>query len=332
MQFLSVPSCGTASRPLSQIAYVCPLHTKALLAPFCSNRCSHGPSPTNLYVPWLCPFDIILNFVLLQTPGLVIPQHLVEADSLLFPNSVSLPKSVTVTVVRPVPLTDVFVTALSNEAYATACRPGSILWSWMSTRSPILRQGVTYSLSSPMLATNGYLGSAQLFRYRIDMTTPVLQGYFNAGSTRLVVTADHTFPAAGGGEKADIDGIEICEDFLASTVMRSRPVVYPKPQAIPPEPNVAASIEASLAPASPSEMSFKSQPLLQPLTPKDNMTLYLRMADLSRLGLLDGDWVSAHHNSSTGSANPHQAIACTCDSSRQRLVCVAANDDLVYES
>lgn len=209
--------------------------------------------------------------------------------------------------VRPVPLTEVIVTALSQESYLAASRRDSVLESWFSDARPILRYGDVHSFG--ITVNDLPLATLEPVQYRLTMLQPVLQGYAEKNTTKLIVTllepmnqqpSEFVKPTCG-----DSDGIEIDESFLANSFLKPSFIASLKgldgrsPQDIH---NIGLKSERH---------SFKPVSSATGLL-EDNCTVYLRTADLARIGILNGDWAVA-----------------SADPSRLRLVRVIANDILV---
>ncbi|KAF7295187.1 AAA domain-containing protein [Mycena indigotica] len=149
-------------------------------------------------------------------------------------------------------LTEVFISALSHEAYETL--PDD-LENWLYNEHRILRQGDIFSLDGPNL------------HYRLDMLSPVLQGFAQKGTTRIVLTLGNS---EGTLESADIepDFVEIDEQFLASATLG--------------------------LPSQNASNTFDCKPLIDAVSQEyDDCTIYLKTQDLSRVGGLNGDWAVA---------------------------------------
>ncbi|KDR81364.1 hypothetical protein GALMADRAFT_239217 [Galerina marginata CBS 339.88] len=211
---------------------------------------------------------------------------------------------------NPTALTAVIVTALSNEAYLRACDEPSNLEVLLFDEQRILRQGDVVSVNDPHSAD----GNSCAMKYRFEMLEPVLQGYAQRGTTKLFLLSSQGSPelsAPSVGEefaKNDTDDafslqdtIEIDEDFLGSSVLG--PPLLPDQGALA---NKSQKDEPSsntyLCKSLPSVCDAQSDPC----------TLYLRTADLGKIGILSGDWAIA-------GVKP----------SNSRLVRVVANDELV---
>lgn len=223
----------------------------------------------------------------MQTPnGLVVPEDWLVHHKHIFGSS----KQVVVTPTSPLLLTQVYATALSLDAYDMATTHDLYLERLFCDKKRILRQGSVYSAdlySADLANGNPPHGNCRL-EFRIDMLEPVLQGYAEAGTTSFILTCleaeveaeDESEPLA---LSSDDESIEIDEEFLANSI------VYPSYNPIAPSYDWKRSEEDEVV----SELLFQAQPLSSPIsTLQDDHTLYLRTADLGRLGVLSGDWVS----------------------------------------
>ncbi|KIK59642.1 hypothetical protein GYMLUDRAFT_226408 [Collybiopsis luxurians FD-317 M1] len=144
------------------------------------------------------------------------------------------------------------------------------------------------------------------------MLEPVSQGYAELGNTTFILIApdedDEDVQDVLTQSSDDDEILEIDEEFLANSV------VYPSYNPI--SPLSALSHEKRVEELT-TDLLFKFAPLSSEIsTLHDDHTLYLRTADLGRLGVLSGDWVVARC-----SENIHS-----------RLVKVVANDTAVSTS
>ncbi|KAG6813100.1 hypothetical protein H0H92_013954 [Tricholoma furcatifolium] len=200
-------------------------------------------------------------------------------------------------------LNEVVITALSSDAYQIASAQESTLEDWFSKESTILRQGNIYTFTH--LPINGYDSSASSLTcsYRIDMLEPVLQGIARKGSTRLILINSDTDgllspPLDDTLSETDSENIEIGEAFLASSTLSS----------------VLAAPHTDNSASDPQELLFRTTPLSQDFdTLGDHCTIYTRTADLSKIGVQNGDWALAR---------PSCTSSC-------RLVRILANDERV---
>lgn len=218
-------------------------------------------------------------------------------------------KSLNITKTDPVLLSEIIVTALSEEAYRVACSHGSPLEAWLAEESRILRQGTTITFASDPIKANGHGSSVphRSYQYRLDMTEPVLQGYAMKGSTRFYITRTeqlgegvsmkrHISPDVGEESGSDPDGIEINESFLAGSVLHTRQnATHPafRESILTPYNDYSRVDGDPEKQASHSDLRLYAMPLSEPISKfHDDYTVYLRTSELSRLGILNGDWVS----------------------------------------
>ncbi|KAI0710443.1 AAA-domain-containing protein [Cerioporus squamosus] len=230
-----------------------------------------------------------------------------------------------ITAVRPVVLSEVIFSALSDDAYAAASSDPSMLEEWLLDGNVILREGATYTHTREGPLT-----------YKLIMASPVQQGIAQRGSTKLFVSAH---PNSGqDGEIPEVDAIpdmvvdeadsdrepeqgdfEIGEDFLAGSVLRSFSHSASSPSVDGHLTNGdLASISESGSSAghrhlSDMEWTCRAHPLQTRVSSlEDECAVYVRTSELSRIGVLDGDW----------------AIVRSRNGSNFRLVRVLANDDV----
>ncbi|THV08077.1 AAA-domain-containing protein [Dendrothele bispora CBS 962.96] len=242
-----------------------------------------------------------------QTDGVEVPSEWSSAFKYILGR-----KSVVLTVTEPIPLSQIFVSALSRDAYDVAVNQPSLLERLFRNGRPILRQGSVHTSVSDV-TINGQRDkpSAMTLRYRLDMMEPVLQGHVD-DRTNIIVTYSHVSDdrVSDNSEMSsdEDEGVEIDEAFLANSVVRSS--FNPISPA-----NSQLSNGGILGPEVTSpDIVFQTQNLSKQQFPShDNHTLYLRTADLGRLGLLSGDW----------------AVVCCPESSKSRLVRVSADDTVV---
>lgn len=183
--------------------------------------------------------------------------------------------------VTPIALSTVIVTALSSEAYLQACANRSTLGEWLSFESRILRQGDVLSVPKD------YKLSETALRYRLDMLEPVLQGYVESGTTKVILALSHTDSTIHNSimdAEGEQDVIEIDESFLGSSISLDLQARSIQNSAVGPYKNEATER---------SSLRFSYKSLLAPFNPvEDHHTLLFRTSDLGKIGILNGDWVS----------------------------------------
>ncbi|KAJ3851183.1 AAA-domain-containing protein [Lentinula lateritia] len=218
--------------------------------------------------------------------GLVIPRKWLTHHKHIF-GSV---RYVHVTRTVPVPLTEVYVSALSPAAYDAAITHDVLLESLLCSKKQILRQGSVYTISPDALVESP---SYHRLEFRLDMLEPVSQGYAEAGRTTFFLTSltdtsededeDGETDTSTLGLSSDDESVEISHDFLANSV------VYPAYNSISPSiSNLQGDLRAE------GDLHFRVHALSNPVSIlHDDYTVYLRTADLARLGVLSGDWVVA---------------------------------------
>jgi len=189
-------------------------------------------------------------------------------------------------------LTEVIVAALSSHAYEVACSD-SVLETWFSSENLILRHGAVYDFTAGQYQPNSTPPiPRESVQYRIDMVLPVLQGFARKGHTKFIITLSEpsrplVITAVPNEIDNEIEGIEIGEAFLANSALS--PVFGSAKISSHPSFNGASTPLRTSAP----ESFFQMSALRHPIEPQtDSFTLYMRTADLGRIGMLNGDWVS----------------------------------------
>lgn len=187
--------------------------------------------------------------------------------------------------ITPTALTVIVVTALSSEAYSKICADNSALVEWLSFGTRILRQGDILSIpkKNPKLVDTA-------MRYRLDMLEPSLQGYVESGTKVIVVLSktDSTIHDLIMDAEGEQDAIEIDESFLGSSISNLSLDLHTRPtQNSLLGPYKHETMERSY-------LGFSYKSLLSPLKfVEDHYTLFFRTSDLGKIGILNGDWVSA---------------------------------------
>ena len=207
---------------------------------------------------------------------------------------------------------------MSHDAYAAASEDPAMLEDWLLDRDIILRERATYTYPgdvSPHGNSSSTLAPGSL-SYKVVMATPVQQGIAQRGHTKLYVSAnpvsaqENEVPEVDSIPEMVIDGsdsdasdsengdFEIGEDFLAGSVLRSLNLSSPSPSINGHLTNgdlaglTEAESTASNLHLSSMEWTCRAYPLQHPVSAaEDGCAVYVRTADLSHIGVLDGDWV-----------------------------------------
>ncbi|KAF8623959.1 hypothetical protein AX15_006117 [Amanita polypyramis BW_CC] len=207
-----------------------------------------------------------------------------------------------ITVHEPIPLQEVFITALSLDAYDLAKDSRSSLEIWFSANKRILRCGTIYQLDPIELQESKSLAEPLL--YRLEMSMPVLQGYARPGLTNFVITttgAEKSRLLPTGTLEDDYDDFEINEGFLRSSI--------PQLSNLPVKEH---SLPVTNSPIFPRQFIAKPWPSHFNES-GDDMSFYVCTLDLIGLGVLTGDWL----------------LASSPNNPKQRLVRIQAEDRIV---
>ena len=183
--------------------------------------------------------------------------------------------------------------ALSRSAYSRAKANLQSFEDWLCQDQKVLRQHSIYTLDAQGGPNPGPL------TYKLIMTEPVRQGYAQKSQTLFTLLPPPEEPPAINGHQVllspslpddaqiefdddDDEDLEIGESFLASSLI-------PQPSSYLPQsdsPTIRMSHLAHEFTAKPSSMPTYSE--------LDDYTMYVRTVDLPKVGVLDGDWVSAN--------------------------------------
>ncbi|KAG6865884.1 hypothetical protein C0991_010965 [Blastosporella zonata] len=241
--------------------------------------------------------------------GVIIPPKWKTIYPHIFP---SARNTVSVVPTELVLLTEVVVMALSSSAYQVACTQESVLEDWLCKEHTIIRQGDVHTFTPEQLPLNGCgsTSSSVKYAYCLEMIEPVLQGFARKGATRFIVILADGLPSTSAEEnvpECDLEeAIEIGEDFLANSALSP---VFGQHDYTHENAN-GTLIETS-------EISFLAIPLIRQIDDEmDHCGLYVRTADLSKIGIQNGDWAMAR---------PSSASHC-------RLLRILANDELVAKA
>jgi len=196
--------------------------------------------------------------------------------------------------VASITLTEVILDALSDTAYHLAFDNPELIEQSLTTSETHLQLGSIHELTSDKVQ-NGHIPHTPL-QYRILMLEPTSCGRVDPESTNIIVVhsenPDSLVSSSLFSEYADSDSIEIDESFLESSIASSALQLN---RCIRDDCSTLGSVDGH-AP----HFFFDAEPLISPVSLlEDHCSLYLRTADLSRVGLLSEDWVRARP-----SANP----------------------------
>ncbi|KAG8217401.1 hypothetical protein J3R82DRAFT_5541 [Butyriboletus roseoflavus] len=155
------------------------------------------------------------------------PAWLVTYPTIFKPFQMSLDgsyKSVILSVVENITLTEVVLTAKHEDAYKAASVHGAAFENWFFESHVIIRDGENVFIPPSIFSCSP---SAQppssLFGYTVSLALPYKQGVAQRGSTRFIVMSYSD--SSGVSDKADSRGshesLEINESFLISAVLPS---------------------------------------------------------------------------------------------------------------
>jgi hypothetical protein len=231
--------------------------------------------------------------MLYQVRTVAIPRHIYIGAS---PNASN--QTCTVVVVEPVTLREIFVSALTDEGYEAARHSDSALLQWFSHNKRIIQQGLTYKIDNDPHSSS--LSTLRQHMFHILATDPLPQGVASVDVTQIVLTRSrssgqhspqiHHITSKDDNEESD--SIEINETFLAGSVLSSltpatsrvaSPSSLVNDHRTPEQSTSAHQIS--------SEVLFKATSLERPISKLDDYTIYVKIGDLGRIGVLNGDWV-----------------------------------------
>ena len=213
--------------------------------------------------------------------------------------------------VRPVPLSEVILVAHTEEAYQLSLDQRPAFEDYFFDEQRILRQGSVYHLTAQDFGLqDDHAGSGSAHEYRLVMASPVLQGCARRGHTRFyVISAPPPEAIANGSADAEPilddlqeipsdeedvdkseDGFEIDEAFLAGSVLHPVPA-----HTDPAEPTAATdALNTNGHRINASGYTRVAESLASPRSlVEDDCTVYIPTAELSQVGVLSGDCVSA---------------------------------------
>ncbi|KAI0315544.1 P-loop containing nucleoside triphosphate hydrolase protein [Amylostereum chailletii] len=276
------------------------------------------------------PFTSLTSWAVLgETEGLVVPPDWSQQYDWIFHSSLLYTSSEpthAINAVRPIPLQEVFVQAQTPEAYNLSKSNLQGIEAYFCEGQRILRQGSSYHIDPSLLYPSSHPSSSSsssstpssyTLPFKIIMTEPVLQGYARPQRTTFVLLPPiQDAPLVNGhvssltADDSDIssedDDLEIDEGFLARSINPLLPNFF--------ETERMNGDVTTLTSESRAHYEFVAKPLVAPIAPlRDDHTVYVRTADLSKIGLQDGDWAVLQFGSSPS----------------RRAVRLQANDDVV---
>ncbi|KAH9483816.1 Peroxisomal biogenesis factor 6 [Psilocybe cubensis] len=235
---------------------------------------------------------------------LLIPSAWVKKHPQIFTSS---SRELFVKLEEPLTLTAVIVTALSDDAYEKASSEQSVVDTLLFNNHPILHEGDVLAYTGDVTRD---LNKTRL-EYRLELLEPVMQGIAAKGTTKIILMSSQNFESStisdqDSSESTDgtQDAIEIDEEFLGSSVMNLNLDSPREHDAYTSDSSQDG--EASWSGYTPINLSAPVD------ASQDDCTLYVRTADLGKLGLLSGYWAIAGIKPSSS-----------------RLVRIIANDDAV---
>ncbi|KZT28626.1 AAA-domain-containing protein [Neolentinus lepideus HHB14362 ss-1] len=228
-----------------------------------------------------------------------------------------------ITLAKPSPLSQVFIVALSEDAYDAARDLGSFLEDWLYADSRILRQGddMEFNHGHDIVSTADF---TLPYRYRLVMTEPVMQGKAEKGTTQIVLLRPSVDPAdlsnghatpsefqdtPTGSTNGSRESLMIDERFLAGSLVDIGLSFYSSNDV-----NGLVNGNAYNGAFGAQGLALLVNPLSDVVSPvSDDYTVYINTVDLCHIGLLNGDW----------------AMASSCAIETNRIVRLCVDDELV---
>ena len=239
------------------------------------------------------------SFIVVKVSEIAIPPAwLVSYPTIFQPFQLALDgsfKSVVLSAVENITLTEVVLAATCEDAYLTASVHGAVFENWFSESHVIIRDGEDVFVPSSIFSTRepSIQPASSLLGYTVSLTLPYKQGIAQRGSTRFIVTSSNE--SSKISHKADSrirnETLEINESFLISAVLSS-----PEPLS---QTNEGGEDLATLLCAwltfdvvKLSGAVFSAKALQSPIDADlDQVTVYICASNLRPLGVLNGDWV-----------------------------------------
>jgi len=260
----------------------------------------------------------------MQVSGIGIPSQwlyyypeLFSDISELRQNTADAPATHTIIPTQPIPLSEVILVAESRQAYDLAVQDQQQLVSKLCSSAILVHQNSTLTVTLDDSSSNFHIP-----RFQVLMTEPTIQGIAVQEFTRFIVLpasedteesddfSDDDVASSPGSEistelfsESDAESLVIDEAFLASGVINSIPrtPAPTTPNGLKEDEFFAASSSEFRRPGAATSLVLQAEALNTPVSTlhgtrtkiEDPETrVFLRTADLSRVGLFDGDWVS----------------------------------------
>ncbi|KAG8760764.1 peroxisomal assembly protein [Serendipita sp. 396] len=194
--------------------------------------------------------------------------------------------------ITPVSLGEVILATRSESAYIFANTDRKKFEATLLSSCRFVREGETLSLHPPTEDGNGHSPNSHPHQYRVIMTDPVRQGFFNSNKTRIIVVSDVQEKTPDSSSSAPSDeawmsdeepGSDLDESFLLSTLTNK-------------EDNQPTQRSQELD-AGEKEVTFDVLALHESKVTSTNeysdITVIIKTTELAKLGVFSGDWVVA---------------------------------------
>ncbi|KAH8108214.1 AAA-domain-containing protein [Cristinia sonorae] len=210
-----------------------------------------------------------------------------------------------VILLNPSPLTQTVLLALSQDAYDIACAHSDKFEEWLSKTQRFLSQGlVLHAPADALLGVANGAGpsDARFLTFQVVETQPMAHGFLRLGETRILLFAspedEFTDALVGAGEdewtELD-DGLEIDERFLGNSVLLPFPTnELRKSNGDAFHPDIDLKLHTA------QEWCTVVDPLVRPFSSLDDEAVYMQTRELSRIGVLNGDWAVVRPVNQTG--------------------------------
>jgi len=185
----------------------------------------------------------------------------------------------------------VVLSARTSKGYEFASSNPTLLKTWLLSTKPILRNGFTYYLPSP---PHGLDTGDAFHEYSVVFSEPVAQGYAHPSLTEILVSLCHdpqpnqSTSGKAEGMHEDEEYIEIDQDFMANSILPSIGCVALSSPAF----QLTSLPRLDSVPASCKHVFTLVDGTRYRVNPQNNHTVLLKPSDLSKVGLISGDWVS----------------------------------------